>query len=331
LPAEFGTTLLLVAAIAAGALLGSQSPSAGEALSAHVDATLLAMISLLFFEVRLESVLRAFGNLRFIALAWAANFLLVPVIGLLIASLFLSGQKLFLVGLFIYFMAPCTDWFLGFTRLAGGNTVLGSALIPINMVTQLALYPVYLMLVVPAQIGLDLGFAADSLLQWFLTPFLAATVLHHLLRRILPAGWFEALLVLTGRLIPFVIALLVFEIFAANVATILAHAPVFAWILLAVFVFFVATYWLGEALARLFRLAYPEHALLTMTIAARNAPLMLGVTIAALPDQPLTHAAIIIGMLVEFPHLTVLRQILTRGKARPIAPPPVAALPRTSR
>ena len=49
-----------------------------------------------------------------------------------------------------------------------------------------------------------------------------------------------------------------------------------------------------------------------MTIAARNAPLMLAVTLTALPGQPLIYAALIIGMLLEFPHLTVLQRLLVR-------------------
>ena len=86
--------------------------------------------------------------------------------------------------------------------------------------------------------------------------------------------------------------------------------------LLAVFVFFVITAFIGEGISRLFGLRYPEHALLTMTTAARNAPLMLAVTMAALPGEPLIYAALIIGMLLEFPHLTALRHLLVDAQRR---------------
>ena len=86
--------------------------------------------------------------------------------------------------------------------------------------------------------------------------------------------------------------------------------------LLAVFVFFVITAFLGDGISRLFGLRYPEHALLTMTTAARNAPLMLAVTMAALPGEPLIYAALIIGMMVEFPHLTALQHLLVDAQRR---------------
>jgi len=43
-----------------------------------------------------------------------------------------------------------------------------------------------------------------------------------------------------------------------------------------------------------------------MTTAARNAPLMLAITIIVIPNQPQIYATIIIGLLVVFPHLTIL-------------------------
>ena len=53
-----------------------------------------------------------------------------------------------------------------------------------------------------------------------------------------------------------------------------------------------------------------------MTTAARNAPLMLAVTAVVIPDQPIIYAALVIGMLVEFPHLTALKQALLARAAR---------------
>ena len=53
-----------------------------------------------------------------------------------------------------------------------------------------------------------------------------------------------------------------------------------------------------------------------MTTAARNSPLLLGLATIALPDQPLVYAALIIGMLVEFPHLSVLSRILQHQTPR---------------
>lgn len=315
--AGFGVaSFLLIAAIVAGALLGHFLPGAGQWLGDRVDHTLLLLVALLFFGVRFGALTQAIGHLRFVAIALLANFVLVPLIGYGVASLYLSAHPLLMVGLVIYFMAPCTDWFLGFARLAGGNVALGTALIPINMMVQVLLYPLYLQWFTQHTVQVEAGTLGDTLLHWFLVPLVIAVALRQTGRLLLKQAWFERILHWADQATPWVIALLVLEIFAANIPVILAHRSVFVWVLLAVFTFFVLTFLLGECISRLFRLRYPEHALLTMTIAARNAPLMLAVTMAALPDQPLVYAALVIGMLVEFPHLTVLRHLLLSARQR---------------
>lgn len=325
-----GLLLLLTGAIALGAMLGQFAPASGRWLGERVDATLLIVLGLLFFGVRFDAIVRALGHLRFIALALLANFVLVPLIGWAIARALLPDQPLLMVGLAIYFMAPCTDWFLGFTRLAGGNLALGTALIPVNMGVQLLLYPFYLQLLTRHVAQVQAGVIGHTLLQWFLAPLAMAVLTHYGLRWLLGQARLARLLARVDAVVPWLIALLVAEIFAANIATIVLHRHACGRLLLAVFLFFVATFALSELLSRLARLRRPEHVLLTMTVAARNAPLMLALTMAALPDRPLVHAAIVIGMLLEFPHLTLLRQLLLRrqqGKARRRSPDAAWQLP----
>lgn len=317
LPGVALTTSLLVGSVVLGAMVGHFLPDTGQWLGDRVDPTLLALVSLLFFGVHAGALVQALSNLPFIAIALFANFVVVPWIGYGVASVFLSAHPLFMVGLVIYFMSPCTDWFLGFPRLSGGNVALGAALIPVNMLVQLLLYPLYLQWFTNNAVQVDAAVIGTTLLQWFLLPLVMALIAHNGLRWLIGQVQFKRVLQGADHVTPWLIALLVFEIFAANIATILEHRSVFVWMLLAVFIFFVLTFLLGEGISRVFGLRYPEHALLTMTIAARNALLMLAVTMVALPNQPLIYAALVIGMLVEFPHLTALRRVLlTRQSVR---------------
>ncbi len=315
-PVSPANSVILTVSVVVGLMLGYFSPNAGQQLNGLVDYTLLLLVSLLFFGIRFSALMQAVSNWRFLTIASLVNFILVPLIGYGIASAFLSTHPLLLVGLMIYFMAPCTDWFLGFTRLSGGNVALGTALMPINMVLQLLLYPLYLQLFTQQIVEVDIAIISSTMMQWFLVPLVLAVALHQVLRVSLQPARFERVLNVADQITPWLIGLLVFEILAAHVGTILQHHTVFIWILLAVFSFFLLTYLLSEGLSRLFRLQYPEHALLTMTVAARNAPLMLAVTMAALPEQPLIYAALVIGMLMEFPHLTALQRLLSRVHQR---------------
>ena len=298
------STSLLLLAIVIGSVLGIASPSLGNQAANFIDPTIFILVFLLLFEVPLKGVFKGVTNIRFITLAWVINFIIIPVIGFSIASLFLADEALFYTGLVIYFMAPCTDWYLGFTRLAKGNVELGAALLPINMVTQLILFPVYLLLfdtVIAYKVDLYV------LLEWFLQPLLAAAMLKILLHKVIKQA-----LALCKVLIPVILMLLVGQIFASNINQLVVHIDVVPLLLLAIFIFFIITYVLAELVAKYARLDYPEHCLLTFTTGARNAPLMLGLAMVVLPNQPLIYVTITIGMLIEFPHLIALKVILLK-------------------
>ncbi|MEO1025210.1 MAG: arsenic resistance protein [Pseudomonadota bacterium] len=236
--------------------------------------------------------------------------MIIPFIGSGVASLFFADAPLLFAALMIYFLAPCTDWFLGFTRMAKGDTVLGAALIPINMITQLLLFPIWLWLLTRSSGLVDLGTLPNMLFEWFLLPLLAAQAFRLVLERFTPSKTAEQFFSFANRLVPYVLAALIVQIFATHSGTISASPGIFVTVAQAVCAFFAATLLVGATLSRLAGLDHPQHALLAMTMTARNAPLMLALTAVAVPDQPLVLAVIVSAMLVEMPLLTALRELL---------------------
>lgn len=316
-PRAWPTTALFLAAILAGGLAGALAPAAAETIGGAADPLILLLVGALFFALRLDGLSALRRAPRTVLLAVGMNFLATPVIAFAITALLPNGALR--LGALIYCLAPCTDWFLGFTRLAGGNTATGAALIPVQMVIQLLLYPLWLSLFAGERVESVAGAAGPALLTWFVLPAAAGLGLRLLLRLIAAANSRQCIVGAVDRLVPAIIAAVIVAIFAGHVGVILADTRAFGWVLVAVFLFFAVTYALGEGVARWFRLPDEEHALLTMTTSARNAPLMLAMTTLALPDQPVVHAAIILGMLIEFPHLTVLAQLLRRRRPAPAA------------
>lgn len=306
-------TALFAAAILAGSLLGALAPTAGSTVGSFADPLIVLLVGILFFTLRLEGLSALRRAPRVVALAIGINFLVIPLIAWPLTALLPSDALR--LGVLLYLLAPCTDWFLGFTRMAGGDTTVGAALIPVQMTLQLLLYPVWLSIFAGQSAALVFDSAAATLLTWFALPSGIALAVRLLTRFALPVGARSALYSAADRAVPFVIAAVILALFAGNVETIVSDMSSFAWVLLVVFVFFVITFGIGEAASALWRLSYPERALLTMTTSARNAPLMLALTTVALPDQPVVAAAIVLGMLIEFPHLTVLTHVMRRRAA----------------
>ena len=305
-------TLLLPLAILLGLVTGSILPSAGATLGSLIDTLVLGLLALLFFEVRFQPLREASRHLGFLLIAWVTNFLIVPLFAWGIATLFFKGQPALFAGLLLYMLFPCTDWFLAFTRIAKGDVALGSVLMPINLISQLLLFPVYVSFFIGLQSDFNLSSIWPTFGQWFLLPFISAMVIRYLISRFFSPPRLDFFLKSSGTAIPWVLAGLVFCIFSAHTSQLLSYPRVFALVLLAVFLFFLFTWFIGEFLARRFQLTRPQHVLLAMTTTARNSPLMLGLATIVLPNQPMVYAVLILGMLVEFPHLTLLSNLFKR-------------------
>ncbi|MFC3397650.1 arsenic resistance protein [Microbacterium amylolyticum] len=174
-------TALLLTAIVLGSTIGVMSPRAGDALQEGVDPLILLLIGALVFAVRVDALPSLRRAPRTALIAIGLNFLIVPLIAVPLTLILVPDDALRL-GVLIYCLAPCTDWFLGFTRLAGGDMATGAALIPVQMLLQLALYPVWLMVFAGEQVGSVFGEAGESLLLWFAAPVGLAIALRILLR-----------------------------------------------------------------------------------------------------------------------------------------------------
>tara|TARA_Y100000588_G_scaffold393005_1_gene507132 strand:- start:1542 stop:2531 length:990 start_codon:yes stop_codon:yes gene_type:complete len=309
-------SVLLSLAILLGLGIGNYLPVTSEKLGGLIDTLVICLLALLFFEVRLYPLRVASGHAGFLLLAWTANFVLIPVLGWGIASFLFDNQPMLLAGLLLYLLFPCTDWFLAFTRIAKGDVALGSILIPINLISQLLLFPFYLEFFIGSEKSSELVAIWGTLWQWFLLPLLAAVSLRFIIARVFPSSRFESISRFTSSMVPWILSALVCCIFSYHTPQLTAHPNAFPLILLAVFLFFALSSILSELLAWRFKLSHPKHVLLAMTTTARNSPLILGLATIALPDQPLVYAGLIIGMLVEFPHLTLLSRLLLRKDAQ---------------
>lgn len=319
---------LLLGAVLVGSALGTAVPGLSGPAGSLVSPIIFLLVTMLLTGVRGGAPAALRRAPKVVVVACAFNYLLVPIVAVAVSSVVMVHAEALRVGVMLYCLFPCTDWFLGFTRLAGGDTRVGAGLIPVNMTLQLALFPVYLHLLSGTGTHPLGGSDWMNLVSWFAIPATIAVALrvvaHH-------TGLTQRLVRGADGAVPAVLTVLVAALFAANVSTVLDHPAAFLRVLVTVFCFLVSTYVLGEIVTRRIGFSYPERALIVMTTSARNAPLILALTIVALPHQPLVYAAIVLGMLVEFPHLTTLQYLLRRSRDRAATattPPQAKALVR---
>lgn len=300
--------LILVAAIIIGALSGTVY----SIHSSFVDYSIIAMLCCLFFNVSLGHLLEGVKNKKYLSIAWSVNFVLLPTIAFLISSIFVDNSSMVFIGLIFYLVAPCTDWFLGFTKLAKGDVDVNLALLPINLFSQILLLPLYLYLFTNSSSQIEINAFFDVFLYWVLYPFLFAQSLRMFCSKI-SKGLLEKGCKYAEWGMFITLAIVVFTIFNANIQSLISNLSILPKTLVVVTAFFLTTYFLGQLISKKVGFTQAEKASLIMTSSARNTPLMLAISVGVFPTETVIQLILILGMLIEFPHLIFLSFILRKS------------------
>jgi arsenite transporter len=295
----------------------------GDRPEALVVPALVALLTLIFagFDpATWRSQIRP--HRRVAASSLGLNFVWAPLAAGILGWLFLAGTPDLRIGLVMLLVTPCTDWYLVFTAAARGNVALAAALLPVNLVLQLALLPVFVVVLAGAATDVAFGDLVASVVVVLAVPVVVAVVVRATAAR---TGTTDRLGEVLDRLEPLGLALLavaVAAIFATHGRTVVDEPTVLLRLLVPLAVFFAGSFWLAAAVARIGGFAHRERVTLTMTAMARNSPVALAVAAAAFPDRPLVALALVVGPLVELPVLALAARVLTRGDRTPAPPGP---------
>ena len=267
-----------------------------------INIFLCLMLYGLFLEVPLNDLKNSFKNVKFTSTSLIINFIWTPLFGYFIGSLFLKGNVDVLIGFFMLILTPCTDWYLVFTKLAKGDLTLSLSILPINLILQIILLPVYLILFFSSGNTMDYVQLAYSLLIVIVIPFIAAQTTKFLLKDDLKQ---KATEIFTDLQIWF-LSLAVFCIFASQGELLFTNLNSVVTIFIPLIIFFIVNVIIDLLVSEKINFSYSEYASLTMTTLARNSPLALAIAINSFPGHELISIALVIGPLIELPILYIV-------------------------
>lgn len=302
---------VFVAAAALGGLVLGLSTPIGAAGEYVVIPALLVMLVAIFVQMEAAQVGEVRRAKSLVAASLVLNYLLTPVLAWALGAGLLGDQPDLRIGLLLLLVTPCTDWYLVFTAVARGHTGIAAALLPVNLVLQLLLLPVYVMLLGGEAAMVDAGTLAEAVLLMLLTPLVSAFVIRWVVRRTKGTKWQEQRLNrAAGRSVVPLLCLAVLAMFAWQATTVADHGTELVLLLPALAGFFIVLPIVATTVSKLLGLSGAQRVTLTMITTARNSPIALGIAVAAFPDRPLIAVALVVGPLIELPVLAVLAQIV---------------------
>lgn len=288
---------IYLTAIMIGFGFGSIVPSLATELEIVLWPALGVMIYTTFTQIPLIALPNAFRDRRFMGAILFGNFLIIPLI--VGALLMLSpDDPAVRLGILLVLLVPCTDWYLTFTHLGGGDTGLAIAATPLNLLVQLVALPIYLWLFM-GDAFLEL-LAADRIALVFASligfPLLAAWMTE---RWVAGSVKRQRLARNIGLMPVPLLALVIFLIAASQVHIAAAALPVLGEVFGVFVLYLIAAAAAATGLAKVAHLTAASGRALIFSLGTRNSFVVLPLALALDPQWQKATVVIVFQSLVE--------------------------------
>lgn len=289
--------LIYLSAILSGLMFGATFSGLNQLFETLLWPTLGLLMYATFTQISLSKLRRSFQDLRFISAALLGNFILIPLIVWGMISLLPENEGI-CFGVALVLLVPCTDWFITFTQLGGGDTEQAVAFSPLSLLFQILLLPVYLFLffgneltVTLATNDMFLAFAGIIILPITLAYFtdLWAKSIPQRQYFITKIAWFPVPL----------LAIVIFMI-SASQSHVLFEAGTLLWYPAACFVLFLAVAPpLAILLSKMVDLPVRRTRVLAFSFGSRNSFVVLPLALALPQSYEIAVFVVVLQSLIE--------------------------------
>lgn len=315
----------ILAAMAAGLLLGRLVPGLGPALdsvkvsnvSLPIAVGLLVMMYPVLAKVRYDETRTVVADRKLMVTSLVLNWVAAPAFMFALAWIFLPDLPEYRTGLIIVGLARCIAMVMIWNDLACGDREAAAVLVAINSVFQVLAFGAlgwFYLQVLPGWLGLETTSAGFSF--WSITasvliflgiPLLAGFLTRSLGEKAKGRQWYEAAFL--PKLGPWALYGLLFTIvllFALQGGEITSNPFDVARIALPLLVYFLVVFGAGMLLGRLLKMGYARTTTLAFTAAGNNFELAIAVAIGTYGVTSGQALAGVVGPLIEVPVLVAL-------------------------
>jgi ACR3 family arsenite transporter len=310
---EHRQVIIYFAAIVVAAAVALIVPGTGV-LEGAINPALALMLFVTFLQVPLADLALAFTRVRFLGALLVTNFLVIPLLVVLLVQ-FLPTDPMIRLGVLLVLLTPCIDYVVTFSQLGRADARLLLAATPALLIAQMLLLPVYLRPMlgdVAAQL-VHLGPFLHAFAWLIALPLVLAAVVQLWAAR--SAGMRVAdslglVPVPATALVLFIVVVAMFPQLGIASEAALRVVPLYV-------AYAAAAPLIGWTVARAFKLDAPAGRAVAFSAATRNSLVVLPLALAVPGGIPVLPAIIVTQTMVELvSELIYIRLISKLGRKK---------------
>ena len=288
---------LYLLALAVGVVVGLAAPGAAPTLEHAINPVLIVLLYATFLAVLFARIGSALRDVRFLGSAVALNFVAVPIVVFALTR-FIADDRAVLVGAVLVLCAPCIDYVIVFSGLAGAAAERLLACAPVLMLLQIVLLPLYLWLFVGPEVAdtIEIAPFVEAFVLLIVVPMALAAATQKVARRHRFATTITD--VMAAGMVPIMMTTLAVVV-ASQVDAVRARWADLAGAAVVFVVFLVAMPVVGRLAADVARLDVPAGRALVFSGATRNSLVVLPLALALPHALSLAPVVVVTQTLVE--------------------------------
>ena len=313
---------LYLAGLVAGGIVGLLVPAVAGPAELAIQPVLALLLYATLLGIPFADAGRALRDRRFLATIGVVNFVVVPPIVWLLSRV-VAHDRVLLVGVLFVLLAPCIDYVLVFSGLAGADTRSLLAATPLLMLAQMVLLPLYLWAFLGSEFvdAVDPGPFVEAFLLLIALPSAAAALTQRAASGraagpVSPAGPVARAAGAVERgavsaMVPLMVATLALVV-ASQIAAVSERLGALTLVVPVYAVFVAVMVPMGVLAGRLAGLDVPGRRAIAFSGATRNSLVVLPLVLALPVEFELAPLVVVTQTLVELVAMVVLVRLVPR-------------------
>ena len=300
----------VIVSIFLGAVVGWYAPQFSQGLKVFINLTLFLMLFPMMVGIKVEEVFKAARNLKAISWSMALNFIMSPLVGLLVVSVALRSHPDFAVALFLLSVTPCAGMVAGWTGFARGNVALALVIVALSLTFSIFTIPPTMFVLAHSLVKIDALAMFKGTILVILVPMVAGDLTRRLIIKVSGEPGFQGI----RPILPPISMLGMFGVIFISMAM-GAHRIITGWqslflIIPALIAFYLIQVTFSLWLVRKTGLVPQDGVAVVYSVTGKN--ISLALALASQFFSPLTVVMLAINPLVQIPTMAILLRLLPR-------------------